>query len=230
MDELITATIADLSTMVQFTQTARAFVRGANPDTSMMYMGSIMSFLVRARDTGGRLAMVEYRARPGNEPPPHVHLWEHEMYFVLEGKIEFHCEDQVETVGSGETIFLPKGKAHAFYIRSKYLRTLILSLATGEEPVLLDSYFASMAKPATSMEIPTDAVTYLTDDPARAIEAGEKYGIKMLSPAEGLSRTLRGSAQTSHRRPATSHPQARKRLGGRSPRRDSSQHAMPMRS
>jgi len=41
-----------------------------------------------------------------------------------------------------------------------------------------------MAKRATSMDIPTDAVTYLTDDPSHAIEAGEKYGIKMLSPKE----------------------------------------------
>jgi len=36
----------------------------------------------------------------------------------------------------------------------------------------------------TSMDIPTDAVTYLIDDPSHAIEAGEKYGIKMLSPEE----------------------------------------------
>ena len=165
-------------------QTSNAFVRGANLDTSMMYMGSIMSFLVRARDTDGRFAMVEYRARPGNEPPPHVHLWEHEIYFVLEGKIEFHCEDQVETIGPGETIFLPKAKAHAFYIRSEYLRTLIITVATADESAALDSYFASMAKRATSMEIPTDAVTYLTDDPSRAIEAGKKHGIEILSPEE----------------------------------------------
>jgi uncharacterized cupin superfamily protein len=128
--------------------------------------------------------MVEYRARPGNDPPLHVHLWEHEIYVVLKDKIEFHCAAQVETVGPGETIFLPKGKAHAFYIRSEYLRMLIIALAATEKPVALDSYFASMAKPATSMDIPTNAVTYLTDDPSRAIEAGAKYGIKILSPEE----------------------------------------------
>ena len=170
--------------MTDSTQTVNAFVRGANLDTSMMYMGSIMSFLVRAQDTGGRFAMVEYRARPGNEPPPHLHLWEHEIYFVLEGKIEFHCGAQIETVGPGETIFLPKAKAHAFYIRSEYLRTLIITVATTEQPAALDSYFASMASPATSMDLPTGAVTYLTDDPSHAIEAGEKYGIKILSPDE----------------------------------------------
>jgi quercetin dioxygenase-like cupin family protein len=170
--------------MNQYAQTAPAFVRGATLDTSMMYMGSIMSFLVRAQETGGRLAMVEYRARPGNEPPPHVHLFEHEIFHVLEGKMEFHIEDQVETIGPGETIFLPKLRAHAFYIRSEYLRTLILTLATGDEPAALDSYFESMGEPATSMEIPTHAVTYMTDDPSHAIETGRKYGVKILSPEE----------------------------------------------
>jgi hypothetical protein len=58
--------------MTESTPMVNAIVRGANLDTSMMYMGSIMSFLVRAQDTDGRFAMVEYRARPGNEPPPHV--------------------------------------------------------------------------------------------------------------------------------------------------------------
>jgi hypothetical protein len=48
----------------------------------------------------------------------------------------------------------------------------------------LDRYFASMAKRATSMDIPTDAVTYLKDDPSHAVETGKKYGIKMLSPEE----------------------------------------------
>ena len=57
-------------------------------------------------------------------------------------------------------------------------------MATADEPAALDSSFASMAKPATSMDIPTDAVTYLTDDPSRAIEAGKKYGIEILSPGE----------------------------------------------
>ena len=35
-------------TLKESTQTANAFVRGANLDTSMMYMGSIRSFLIRA--------------------------------------------------------------------------------------------------------------------------------------------------------------------------------------
>ena len=41
-----------------------------------------------------------------------------------------------------------------------------------------------MAEPATSMDIPAEAVTYRMDDPSHAIEAGARYGIKMLSPDE----------------------------------------------
>ena len=48
--------------------------------------------------------------------------------------MEFHCEDQVKIVGAGETIFLPKAQAHAFYVRSAYLRTLIIALATTDKP------------------------------------------------------------------------------------------------
>jgi hypothetical protein len=92
------------------------------------------------------------------------------------------------------TIFLPKGKAHAFYIRSEYPRTLIISLAFTEQPAALDRYFASMAKRATSMDIPTDAVNYLTDDPLHAVQMGKKYGIKMLSPEDASRHISAGSA------------------------------------
>ena len=72
-------------------------------------------------------------------------------------------------------------------------------MATADEPAALDSSFASMAKPATSMDIPTDAVTYLTDDPSRATEAGKKYGTEILSPAEARQALPHfGSAGSAH--------------------------------
>ena len=51
-------------TMNESRQTANAFVRGANLDTSMMYMGSIMSFLVRAQDTWTATLRAWPSARP----------------------------------------------------------------------------------------------------------------------------------------------------------------------
>ena len=161
-----------------------AYKRTSALDSTMFYMGNIMSFLARGEDTGGRFALMENQGKPGNEPPPHVHEWEHETFYVLEGTMEVYCEDKVLVAHAGEMVFVPQGKPHAFYIRSPYLRTLILVQAVGEHAVGLDRYFVEMAEPATSMNFPTEAVTYLIADPSHAIRVGAANGIRFLSPEE----------------------------------------------
>ncbi len=112
-----------------------------------------MSLLAKGEETGGRLAFMEFHSQPGNEPPPHVHEWEHELYYLLEGRMDFYCDDEILRIGAGEVAFLPQGKAHAFYIRSPIVRALILVQATGERAVGLDRYFIDMGEPAASNEI-----------------------------------------------------------------------------
>jgi len=68
-------------------------------------------------------------------------------------------------------VFLPQGKPHAF-ISAPHLRALIL-VQVGEHAGL-DCYFIEMAEPATSMNLPTEAVTYIMDDPSHAIRLGGK--------------------------------------------------------
>ena len=68
-------------------------------------------------DTGGRFALMQVQGKPGNEPPPHLHEWEHETFYVLEGTMEFYCEDKVLTAHAGEAVLLTQGKPHTFYIR-----------------------------------------------------------------------------------------------------------------
>ena len=62
-----------------------AYSREVNVDSTFAYMGSLMTFLAKGSETSGRFALMEYHTKPGNEPPPHVHDREHELYFVLEG-------------------------------------------------------------------------------------------------------------------------------------------------
>lgn len=161
-----------------------AYKRTTDLNSCMFYMGSLMSFLVRGEDTGGHFALMEIQAKPGNEPPPHLHEWEHETFYVLEGTMEVYCEDKIFVAHSGEVVFLPQGKPHAFYIRSPLMRMLILVQAVGEHPVGLDRYFTTMAEPATSMNLPTEAITYIVDDPSHAIRVGAENGIRFLSPEE----------------------------------------------
>lgn len=162
------------------------YTRGATLNSTMFYMGSLMSFLARGDETGGRLSLNEYQSRPGTEPPPHVHEWEHEVYYLLEGQMQFYCQGQVLLVQAGEIIFLPRGHVHAFYIRSPYVRALLLAIAAGEQSVELDQYFTNMATPATSMSLPDEALTYAVVDPSHAIALGLTHGIRILSPEDTL--------------------------------------------
>ena len=161
-----------------------AFVRAVNLESTFAYMGSLMTFLAKGSETGGRFALMELQTKPGNEPPPHVHEREHELYFVLEGTMRFYCEDKVLDIGAGEVVFLPQGKAHAFTCTSDVVRTLIFVQATSEDAVGLDGYFLAMGEPATSMALPESAVTYAVDDPEHAVRVGALHGIRILSPSE----------------------------------------------
>jgi hypothetical protein len=103
---------------------------------------------------------------------------EHELYFVLEGVLEFYCEDKIMLARPGQVVFLP-------IVRTPLVRTLMLVVQGSEEHAVgLDSYFVEMAEPATSMDLPTDAVTYKTLDPVHAATVGAANGIILLSPEE----------------------------------------------
>ena len=161
-----------------------AFARAVDVDSTFAYMGSLVTFLAKGSETGGRFALMEYHTKPGNEPPPHIHEREHELFFVLEGSMRFFCEDKTLDIGVGNVVFLPQGKAHAFICTSSAVRALIFVQATGEDAVALDRYFLAMSEPAKSMVLPDSAVTYAVDDPEHAIRVGASNGIRILSPSE----------------------------------------------
>jgi len=156
-------------------------VRGATTETTRFYMGSLMSFLVKSSETQNSLCIAEYRSRPGHEPPPHIHLDQDEVFYLLEGELEVYCLGQVRIVRAGEAVFLPRDQAHAWYVTSSTIRALVMTSPGG-----LDGYFEEMSSPATSMELPPAATTYAQADPTQAIAIGEKHGIKILTPAETM--------------------------------------------
>src|SRR5262249_19555554 len=84
----------------------------------------------------------------------------------------------------GEIAFLPQGKAHAFYVRSPTVRTLIFVQATDERAVGLDRYFIDMGEPAASMDLPSHQATHAMSDPAQATRVAAASGIRILSPEE----------------------------------------------
>ena len=70
-------------------------------DRSVWYNGSLMTFLATAEETQGKFALIEAVSRKGNDPPPHIHRREDEIFYVLEGSVVVSVGDR-----AGSQVFM----------------------------------------------------------------------------------------------------------------------------
>lgn len=73
-----------------------------------------MSLKVGASETDGLLGAVEAIVPFGYSPSLHVHRHEDEVFYVLEGTVEFVCGNDGFTGEAGAFVFFPRGLAHTF--------------------------------------------------------------------------------------------------------------------
>lgn len=60
-------------------------------------------------------SLIEYESIPGVPGPPlHVHHGNEEVFFILDGEVDFTLEGTTARVGRGACVHVPKGKAHTF--------------------------------------------------------------------------------------------------------------------
>jgi mannose-6-phosphate isomerase-like protein (cupin superfamily) len=171
--------IASFRNMKNTLSSLVAYKRSRSLDSSNWYMGSLLTFLAESKDTRGSFTLIEGLLKPGNEPPPHVHGREDELFYILEGEMEVYVGNEVFIVGAGECLFLPRLKPHTFVVRSPRLRTLVLFMPGG-----LEEYFRARSSRAEKLELPSEAVTYSTSDLEPIVRTLEEYGVRLLSQDE----------------------------------------------
>jgi mannose-6-phosphate isomerase-like protein (cupin superfamily) len=165
--------------MKTLSQPLKAYQRGRTLESSRWYMGSLMTLFAGEEEAHGDFSLVEYLAKPGNEPPPHVHQNEDEFFYILEGEIDAYVGREVFNAKAGECVSFPRLTPHAFLIRSPRLRALIFTSPGGFE-----RYFLSMSSPAEALEMPTGALTYSQSDMEEAIRMAAAFGLTFLTFAE----------------------------------------------
>jgi quercetin dioxygenase-like cupin family protein len=70
---------------------------------------------ISSSDTGGDLAVFEQTGlTPKGGPPLHIHPFQDEWFYVIEGDYLFQVGTDKYKLKSGDTIFLPRKVAHAF--------------------------------------------------------------------------------------------------------------------
>ena len=161
-----------------------AYSREVNVDSTIKYMGQVITVLAKGTETNGRFAFMEVKVRPGLEPPPHIHEREHELFFVLQGAIRFYTPERTFDVHAGGVGFLPQGKPHTFACLTEEIRALIMVGATGDQSVGMDGYLLAMGEQARDMDVPDALSANDVQDPEEAISVGASWGIRFLTPED----------------------------------------------
>ena len=136
-------------------------------------VGDRMTFKVRSEHTGCDFVLMEMTVVPGGGPPPHVHLREDEMYYVLDGEITFLRDEATFSAGRGTAVFMPRGKVHTFTNRTdKPAKALVWA-----SPSNFEAFMMEFGIPCA------DCPTPPSFDPAmleRLMKASERYGLEIL--------------------------------------------------
>jgi hypothetical protein len=69
------------------TLSLKAYKRGTSLNSTKWHMASLTTHLAEKKDTDGAFCLVEANLAKGNEPPPHMHSREDELFYVLEGRV-----------------------------------------------------------------------------------------------------------------------------------------------
>src|SRR6266536_5253313 len=81
-----------------------------------------------AEHTASRFALTEFVNPAGFASPLHVHHDEHEAFYILEGRAQVHCGDEVFNVAPGSFVLLPRGIPHWHQVSSDApLRSLVMT-------------------------------------------------------------------------------------------------------
>ena len=108
---------------------------------------------ISGRDTDGELAVFEQTGlTPNGGPPLHIHPFQDEWFYVLEGSYLFQVGEERYPLSSGETIYLPRNVPHAFVQLTEKARTMVSYMPAGK----MEAFFAATDKwtsPPTEQEI-----------------------------------------------------------------------------
>jgi len=70
---------------------------------------------ISTEDTDGQLAVFEQTGHtPNGGPPLHIHPFQDEWFYVIEGNYLFQVGEEKYEMKAGDTIFLPRNIQHAF--------------------------------------------------------------------------------------------------------------------
>ncbi|MDW5593350.1 cupin domain-containing protein [Conexibacter stalactiti] len=116
----------------------------------------------------------------GFATPLHRHTNEDELFHLIEGELTLFGEDGESTLRAGESAFLPRGRAHAFTVRSQRAQLLVTITPAG-----FDRFFHAVGEAAPERDLPPAGLGTLGPEALGAILA--EYGVAVEGPPQVAS-------------------------------------------
>lgn len=135
--------------------------------------GIIMKRLLSGEQTAGQFCLFENRSDGNTRTPIHVHAWDDETVYIIEGELTAVIDGRPRYLSAGESIFLPRGIPHQLMNTSGEPCRYIL-IGT---PALFERFIEEGGH-----ELPQDEVVGppTPKEIERLREASPKFGITLL--------------------------------------------------
>lgn len=138
-------------------------------------MGSLFEFRLDADETSGEIELAEVTQPPGVATPLHRHDRESEVFYLIEGMIDYEAGGEMYHLEAGSVMFLPRAVPHRFAIRGDTPARILAIVSPGG---LFDLY-RKVGLAATTRTIPDDPDP---DEFARWGRVAPEFGLEVLGP------------------------------------------------
>lgn len=129
-------------------------------------------FKITGEDTDGRFDYVEGTIRHLGGPPMHVHHFQDETFYVVEGTLRFRVGEETLDLEAGDFAYIPRGVAHGYVnLEQEPVRGLGIFVPGG-----FDRFMDEVG------QLPPGP-----PDPVKLRELDEKYGQEVVGPPLAVS-------------------------------------------
>jgi quercetin dioxygenase-like cupin family protein len=94
---------------------------------------NVLDMKISSKDTDGDLVVFEQNGlTPNGGPPLHIHLYQDEYFYIVEGDYLFQVGEDKYQMKPGDTIFLPRNIQHAFVQLSEKGKVIVSYMPAGK--------------------------------------------------------------------------------------------------
>lgn len=157
----------------------RPLVKSESEGRALWHLGALLNFKAIGLETNGSFWTLEGLADGRMAVPLHMHSREDEVWYVVEGEIQFFIGDESFVGTPGTFAYIPKGVPHTFKILSGIARWFGAGIPAG-----LDQWFFETGEPAKAMTLPPPPDG--PPDVDAIVSSLRRYGTETLGPPPGM--------------------------------------------